>query len=60
MSRGAEIKVVGFVPDGNGGYQSLEGMAAAEKTEYGKQLSRRMGVALNDYFSAHPVEYERI
>lgn len=60
MLRTNDITVIGFVPDGRGGYQSLEGMAAAEKTEYAKQLSRRMGAALNDYFSAHPSEYERI
>lgn len=60
MARGKEIKVVGFVPDGNGGYRSVESMSPEERKEFGQLLTQRMGAALNDYFSAHPEEYAKI
>lgn len=60
VARGAEITVIGFVPDGNGGYRQLEALPETERQKIGRELGQRMGRTLNNYFSAHPEEYKKI
>jgi hypothetical protein len=55
-----DITVIGFVPDGAGGYRPLEDMTPEERRDFGTRLAQRMGKALNDYYSVHPAEYARI
>ena len=51
----------GWVPDGAGGWRSVEeDLTPEERAELGRNLVLRMGQALNDHFSAHPEEYERL
>jgi len=55
-----DITVIGFVPDGDGGYRSVESMTPEERRDFGTRLAQRIGKALNDYYSVHPAEYARI
>lgn len=61
MAKRQEIRCRGWVPDGAGGWRSVEDdLTPEERAEFGRQLVQRMGRALNDHFSACPEEYERI
>lgn len=60
MARSADITVIGFVPDGAGGYRPVESMTPEERRDFGTRLAQRIGKALNDYYSVHPAEYARI
>ena len=61
MARNQKIICRGFVPDGAGGYRSVENdLTPEERRELGARIVQRMGRALNDHYSAHPEEYRRV
>ena len=61
MAKRQEIRCCGWVPDATGCWRSVEDdLTPEERAEFGRQLVQRMGRALNDHFSAHPEEYERL
>ncbi len=60
MAKRATIVCRGFVPDGAGSYRRVEDLTPAERAELGCALADRMGRAINDHFSQHPEDYERI
>lgn len=42
------------------GDRPWEDMSPQEREEYGTQAAERMGTALNDYFSCHIDEYQKV
>ena len=51
----------GWVPDGKGGYRSVENdLTQEERDELGRWIIQTMGKAMNDYYSNHPEEYARL
>ena len=60
MAKRAKIVCRGFVPDGAGGYRRVEDPTPAERAELGRTLAEQMGRALNDHYSQHPEDYERL
>lgn len=47
------IKCRLLVPDGNGGYREYTELSDAERESFGKNLSKRVGETLNEYYTAH-------
>ena len=59
--KGQKIKCRGWVPDGNGGWRSVENdLTPEERKQLGDWIVQTMGRALNDHYSAHPEDYARI
>ena len=55
MAKRAEITCRNWVPDGNGGWRSVENDLSGEEREaFGRKLVERMGGALNEYYSVNP------
>ena len=51
----------GWVPDGKGGYRSVENdLTQEERDELGRKIIQAMGKAMNDYYSNHLEEYARL
>lgn len=55
-----KIKCRGYIPDGKGGWRSIEELTPQERKAYSAKLIETMGRALNEHFSEHPEEYARI
>ena len=51
-----EIRCIHHVPDGNGGYRTLDELTAEERSAWARSRAERMGEAVNAYYSAHPDE----
>lgn len=47
------IKCRLLVPDGKGGYKDYTELSDMEREALGKNLTKRMGETLNEYYTAH-------
>ena len=51
-----EIRCIHHIPDGNGGYRTLDELTSEERSAWARSRAERMGEAVNAYYSAHPGE----
>lgn len=61
MAKRQELRCRGWVPDGTGGWRSVEeDLTPEERAELGQKLVQRMGRALEEHYSTHPEDYARL
>ena len=61
MAKRQEIRCRGWVPDGTGCWRSVEDdLTPVELAKLGRQLTDRMGRAMNDHYTQRPEDYRNI
>lgn len=51
MSKPIKCRIL--VPDGNGGYRNYTELSDTEREELCKNLTKRIGEVMNEYYTAH-------